>query len=173
MIREASDAFQGTAYNLLTKNCNHFTSYLVERLTGRAAPKWLNRAAGIGVALPCVVPRDWITPPEYEDVDGELVDDGESEDYDERSRMMRREDDRLRSLGMKPASQDVDSWGFEARRPERGSISSGECSTQGGTRSRYTDDDQDEEPPRLVKLKDVQGGHVPPAERAPLPRTKR
>lgn len=174
VIRDASDAFQGTAYNLLTKNCNHFTSYLVERLTGKAAPRWLNRAAGIGVALPCVVPRDWITPPEYEDVDGELVDDGESEDYDERSRMIRREDDRLIALGMKQARQNTDSWGFEARRPGRGgSISSGESSTRGGARSRYMDDDQDEEPPRLVKLKDVQGGHVPPAERAPRPRTRR
>ena len=64
----------------------------MQKLTGRAAPKWLNRAAGIGVALPCVVPRDWITPPEYEDVEGELLlDEEESEEfeYDERSRMMR------------------------------------------------------------------------------------
>lgn len=43
----------GTSYNLLTKNCNHFTSYLCEKLTGRSAPSWLNRAASIGVALPC------------------------------------------------------------------------------------------------------------------------
>ena len=50
----------GTSYNLLTKNCNHFTSYLCQKLTGRPAPSWLNRAASIGVALPCVVPREWI-----------------------------------------------------------------------------------------------------------------
>lgn len=49
----------GTSYNLLTKNCNHFTSYLCEKLTSRSAPSWLNRAASIGVALPCVVPREW------------------------------------------------------------------------------------------------------------------
>uniref|UniRef100_A0A8H7TIP6 PPPDE domain-containing protein n=1 Tax=Bionectria ochroleuca TaxID=29856 RepID=A0A8H7TIP6_BIOOC len=30
VIREASEEFQGTAYNLLTRNCNHFTSYLPE-----------------------------------------------------------------------------------------------------------------------------------------------
>lgn len=56
IIKEASEAFQGTAYNLLSKNCNHFTQYLCEKLTGTPGPAWLNRAASIGVALPCVVP---------------------------------------------------------------------------------------------------------------------
>lgn len=46
----------GTSYNLLTKNCNHFTSFLCQKLTGRSAPSWLNRAASIGVALPCEYP---------------------------------------------------------------------------------------------------------------------
>ena len=46
-------------------NCNHFTSYLCEKLTGRAAPSWINRAATIGVALPCVVPREWIDAPDH------------------------------------------------------------------------------------------------------------
>lgn len=62
MLRQASEEFLGTSYNLLTKNCNHFTSYLCKKLTGDAGPAWLNRAASIGVALPCVVPRDWIEP---------------------------------------------------------------------------------------------------------------
>lgn len=88
IIKEATEAFQGTAYNLLSKNCNHFTSYLCEKLTGRPGPAWLNRAASIGVALPCVVPKEWIAPPDYETADGELLDD--DEDADERSRMLRR-----------------------------------------------------------------------------------
>lgn len=157
VIREASDAFQGTAYNLLTKNCNHFTSYLVERLTGRPAPRWLNRAAGIGVALPCVVPRDWITPPEYEDMDGELLDDEESEDYDERSRMMRREE--RRRLERKASAAEEEEWSNEVERMGRGSVSSGE-SSRAALRSRYTD--EEDEPPRLVRLKDVRGSNVPP-----------
>ncbi|KAK5996652.1 DeSI-like protein sdu1 [Cladobotryum mycophilum] len=86
-LREASEEFHGTSYNLLTKNCNHFTSYLCKKLTGTPGPGWLNRAASIGVALPCVVPRDWIEPPEYDGADGELLDD-EDEDAHERSRML-------------------------------------------------------------------------------------
>lgn len=74
-LRAASDEFLGTSYNLLTKNCNHFTSYLCRRLTGQSGPGWLNRAASIGVALPCVVPRDWIEPPEYDTSEGALLDD--------------------------------------------------------------------------------------------------
>ena len=77
-IRSASDDFQGTSYNLLTKNCNHFTSHLCKTLTGDAGPGWLNRAASIGVAMPCVVPREWIDPPDHNTAEGELLDeDGE------------------------------------------------------------------------------------------------
>ncbi|KAF5018704.1 hypothetical protein F66182_9318 [Fusarium sp. NRRL 66182] len=74
-LQAASEEFLGTSYNLLTKNCNHFTSYLCKKLTGQTGPSWLNRAASIGVALPCVVPRDWIEPPEYDTSEGALLDD--------------------------------------------------------------------------------------------------
>ncbi|KAJ2903342.1 UPF0326 protein hag1 [Zalerion maritima] len=95
IMRQASEEFQGMGYNLLTKNCNHFTSYLVHKLTGRSGPGWLNRAASIGVALPCVVPREWIEPPDWQDADAELLD--EDDEYDdpnanERSAMLRRND---------------------------------------------------------------------------------
>lgn len=79
-MRSVSDEFQGTSYNLLTRNCNHFTSRLVQRLTGRSGPGWLNRAASIGVALPCVVPREWVEPPDYATAEGELVDEDEDSD---------------------------------------------------------------------------------------------
>ena len=88
IVRHCSDEFQGPAYNLLTRNCNHFTSHLCQKLTGRPGPAWLNRAASIGVALPCVVPRDWIEPPDHEGVDGELLSDdrhGEHEDDEDDS----------------------------------------------------------------------------------------
>jgi hypothetical protein len=162
VIAEASHAFQGTAYNLLTKNCNHFTSYLCEKLTGRPAPKWLNRAAGIGVALPCVVPRDWITPPEYDTVDGELLDDDESEDFDERSQMLREQQPRLER---KASREEEEEWSDEVER--MGSVSSGE-SAMGAARGRYAD-----ECPRVVKLKDSGGRDIPASERAPVPRTRR
>ncbi|KAG0134113.1 hypothetical protein HOY82DRAFT_240708 [Tuber indicum] len=82
IIREASSEFLGPTYNLLTRNCNHFTSHLCVALTGRAAPAFLNRAASIGVALPCVVPAGWIEPPECE-----VADDWT--DHDENARLTR------------------------------------------------------------------------------------
>lgn len=77
---QTSQKFQGTSYNLLSNNCNHFTSYLCEKLTSKPAPTWLNRAASIGLALPCVVPSEWVAPPDHETADGELIDDEDEDD---------------------------------------------------------------------------------------------
>ncbi|KAI8962245.1 DUF862-domain-containing protein [Daldinia sp. FL1419] len=88
IIHHASEEFQGTSYNLLTRNCNHFTSYLCKKLTGRPGPGWLNRAASIGATFPCVVPRDWIEPPDFETADGELLDEEGFDDH-EGTRMLR------------------------------------------------------------------------------------
>ena len=85
IIKDTSLKFQGTSYNLLGNNCNHFTSYLCERLTSRPAPAWVNRAASIGVALPCVVPREWIAPPDHDTAGGELLDE---DDEDEGAAML-------------------------------------------------------------------------------------
>jgi hypothetical protein len=124
IIREVSEEFQGTAYNLLTKNCNHFTAYLCERLTGRAGPGWLNRAASIGVAFPCVVPREWIDPPDFDTADGELLDE-EDESSDERSRMLSSssETGRLVRHGQSrnTASDDEADWNSEDERRRGGS----------------------------------------------------
>lgn len=86
-IRSTSEEFQGRSYNLLSRNCNHFTSHLCKKLTGTPSPGWLNRAAAIGVAVPCVVPREWVEPPEYDTAEGALLDDYESSD--DRARMLR------------------------------------------------------------------------------------
>ena len=104
IIREASEEFLGTSYNLLTKNCNHFTSYLCQKLTGRPGPGWLNRAASIGVALPCVVPRDWIEAPDFETADGELLD--EDDHADESSRMLRASDEQPRLIGLSDSEEE-------------------------------------------------------------------
>ena len=95
IVQEASAKFLGTSYNLLSHNCNHFTSFLCEKLVGQATPAWLNRAANIGIALPCVVPREWVAPPDAETMDGELVDE-EDDDGDERTSMLRRDYRRAR-----------------------------------------------------------------------------
>ena len=79
IVQRTAAKFMGREYDLLSKNCNHFTSELCFELTGRRAPGWLNRAAGVGVKFPCVVPKEWIGVPEAEDE--ELVDeDGDGEE---------------------------------------------------------------------------------------------
>ncbi|KAF1965530.1 DUF862-domain-containing protein [Bimuria novae-zelandiae CBS 107.79] len=158
IIQEASQQFMGTSYNLLTKNCNHFTSYLCQKLTSRSAPSWLNRAASIGVALPCVVPREWIAPPDHDTADGELLD----EDFeDERSSMLRHDQQRRR---MQSAEDDAESWEeAEADRLSGASSGSGQRGARG--HPRHTAGDY---APRVVK--DTEDREIPAAERAPLPR---
>ncbi|KAF2495989.1 DUF862-domain-containing protein [Lophium mytilinum] len=151
IIREASQKFLGTSYNLLTNNCNHFTSYLCEKLTSRPAPAWLNRAASIGVALPCVVPREWIAPPDHDTADGELLDD--EDDHDETTAMLRHD----RSRRNRPSLDEQDNWDSEMDR-----ISN---SSSGGSRGTSRN-----KAPRLVSVKDTSGREMPPAERAPMPR---
>lgn len=66
IINNLSLEFMGTSYNLLYKNCNHFTNALLLRLTDCPAPTWLNRATVVGSAFPCIVPQNYIKPPECE-----------------------------------------------------------------------------------------------------------
>lgn len=145
IVKEVSDEFPGTRYNLLTNNCNHFTSVLCERLTGKPAPAWVNRAASIGLALPCVVPKEWVSPPDVETADGELV--GEEDEETESSGMIA--SDRRRREREENTGDSAD--GAQGTRPP----------TRTGT-----------PPPRLVTVKDTSGRDMPPAERAPLPRKK-
>ncbi|KAG4305707.1 hypothetical protein PORY_000617 [Pneumocystis oryctolagi] len=67
VVLDVGKEFQGPSYNLLKRNCNHFTSHLLYRLTSLSTPKWLNRAAAIGVAFPYMVPNGWIEPPSVDD----------------------------------------------------------------------------------------------------------
>ncbi|KJZ73284.1 hypothetical protein HIM_07288 [Hirsutella minnesotensis 3608] len=139
-LRSASDEFLGTSYNLLTKNCNHFTSYLCQKLTGTPGPGWLNRAASIGVALPCVVPREWVEPPDYDTAEGELLDEGEDASY-EHSRMLGQSKPHFLSQG---ASDGEAEWDSEEERRKGGSGKGKKA------------------------MIDTAGHPLPPAERAPV-----
>lgn len=141
ILEEASKDFLGTSYNLLTKNCNHFTSYLCKKLTGRPGPGWLNRAASIGVALPCVVPRDWIDPPEYDTADGALLEEEEDDHAHEGSRMLKQSPPRFLTENSKN-SGDAD-WDSEEER-RRGGNGKGKKA-----------------------VRDTGGRNLPAAERAP------
>lgn len=152
IIRDASDVFQGTSYNLLSRNCNHFTAYLCEKLTGRPGPGWLNRAASIGVALPCVVPKEWIAPPDFETADGELVlDDDDHVSTHERSRMLGDTDSSQQRHSFDDGRQNfpVDDEWDSAEDRRRGSNGKGKGK---------------------APVRDSSGRVVPPAERAPLAR---
>ncbi|KAF5580417.1 UPF0326 domain-containing protein [Fusarium pseudocircinatum] len=139
-LQSASEEFLGTSYNLLTKNCNHFTSYLCKRLTGQSGPAWLNRAASIGVALPCVVPRDWIEPPEYDTSEGALLDDYDNSNDDNSHTLKKPTDPHL--LMEDNESNEDDEWDSAEER-RRGGSGKGKQA-----------------------LRDSAGRRLPPAERA-------
>ena len=108
---------------------SHFTANLVQRLTGRSSPGWLNRAASIGVALPCVVPRDWIEPPEHDN--GHGLELGEDE-HSESSGMLA--DQRSAQIHLVGVEQDEMEWeGRERGRVEEGRSGKGK---QGPSRVR-------------------------------------
>ena len=152
IIREVSEEFLGTSYNLLTKNCNHFSSHLCQRLTGRSGPSWLNRAASMGVALPCVVLRDWIEAPDFETAEGELLDEDEHDRAGERSRMLRSSDEQPRLVdqaGRRGTAEQAE-WDSEEERRHGGS-------GKGKGRASST--------------RDAAGRTLPAAERAPTSRS--
>ena len=89
LIYQISQEFLGTSYNLLSRNCNHFTAYLCYRLVRKSPPSWVNRAANIGLVLPCIVPKEWISSPDCDTVDGELlVEDVDDDEEDENAAML-------------------------------------------------------------------------------------
>ncbi|KAL2261047.1 hypothetical protein VTK26DRAFT_4767 [Humicola hyalothermophila] len=158
IIREASDEFLGPSYNILTRNCNHFTSYLCERLTGRPGPGWLNRAASIGVALPCVVPKEWIAAPDFETADGELLDDDEEEyGHDGRERGDGRAGERIRML-----KRSSDEQPRLVEQAARGDVAEPEWDSEEERRKGGSGKGKGKAP-----FRDTGGRVIPPAGRAP------
>ncbi|KAM7256530.1 hypothetical protein ACFE04_012271 [Oxalis oulophora] len=51
MMDKLAKDYKGDAYNLLTKNCNHFCNDVCLSLTGNPIPSWINRLARIGNEL--------------------------------------------------------------------------------------------------------------------------
>jgi len=90
---------------------------LCQRLTGKDTPTWINRAASIGVALPCVVPQAWgsVAAPTADDADGELV---EAEDETEATGLLRsRPEGRQRDLAAEESDDDDESLNHGMTRP--------------------------------------------------------
>lgn len=57
-----SDAWLGSSYNLLTRNCNHFADALCLELTGARIPGWINRLAFIGSKFSSFLPAELTNP---------------------------------------------------------------------------------------------------------------
>ncbi|XP_050232257.1 deSI-like protein At4g17486 [Mercurialis annua] len=58
VMEELAEEFRGNAYNLITKNCNHFCNNACVKLTGNPIPNWVNRLARIGFLCNCVLPAN-------------------------------------------------------------------------------------------------------------------
>lgn len=47
-IENVASEYHGDTYHLISKNCNHFTDDISQRLTGKSIPGWVNRLARLG-----------------------------------------------------------------------------------------------------------------------------
>ncbi|KAF3622875.1 DeSI-like protein [Capsicum chinense] len=56
VMEELAEKYKGNAYNLISKNCNHFCNDACLKLTDNPIPSWINRLARIGVLCNCLVP---------------------------------------------------------------------------------------------------------------------
>ncbi|KAL6606077.1 hypothetical protein ACP70R_041730 [Stipagrostis hirtigluma subsp. patula] len=56
LMAELAADFPGDAYNLVSRNCNHFCDAACRRLVRARIPRWVNRLAQIGVVFTCVIP---------------------------------------------------------------------------------------------------------------------
>lgn len=131
IVHEASKKFLGTDWNLLSRNCNHFTSYLCEELTGMPAPAWLNRAAAVGVRLPCLLPREFVRAPGVEQAALGAVNE-EEEESDEEGHLLAR-------------SRSRESYLVQSDEDDEQSSSEEEQNRHGDGDAEYTSDESDEE----------------------------
>lgn len=57
-MEHLSAKYHGDSYNLIAKNCNHFTEEVCMRLTGKPIPGWVNRLARLGSFCHCLLPEN-------------------------------------------------------------------------------------------------------------------
>lgn len=62
VVHEMGMTYKGNRYHLLQRNCNAFSNEFCLRLTGRSAPAWVNRLAGIATCVHCLLPQAWVPP---------------------------------------------------------------------------------------------------------------
>ncbi|KAJ7944707.1 DeSI-like protein [Quillaja saponaria] len=57
-MEHLSAKYHGDTYHLVSKNCNHFTDEVCQRLTGKPIPGWVNRVARVGSYCNCLLPEN-------------------------------------------------------------------------------------------------------------------
>ncbi|KAJ0532269.1 putative PPPDE putative peptidase domain-containing protein [Helianthus annuus] len=57
-IETVASEYHGDTYHLISKNCNHFTDDITQRLTGKNIPGWVNRLAKLGAVCSCLLPEN-------------------------------------------------------------------------------------------------------------------
>jgi hypothetical protein len=60
IIDDLRAVFLGNSYNIITRNCNHFSEALVQRLVGRPIPAFINRLAYFGSLCTCLLPQSML-----------------------------------------------------------------------------------------------------------------
>jgi len=62
-IESIANEYHGDTYNLISKNCNHFTDDVSSRLNGKRIPGWVNRLARLGMntTTPLLFPPSFIS----------------------------------------------------------------------------------------------------------------
>jgi hypothetical protein len=60
-ISDLRSDFGPDAYNILTRNCNHFANALSLRLLSTGVPGYVNRAANFGACFECLIPEHVLT----------------------------------------------------------------------------------------------------------------
>uniref|UniRef100_A0A6V7QQA0 PPPDE domain-containing protein n=1 Tax=Ananas comosus var. bracteatus TaxID=296719 RepID=A0A6V7QQA0_ANACO len=63
-IENMAADYHGDTYQIISKNCNHFTDDASLKLTGRSIPGWVNRLAKIGALCNCLLPESMRMPPD-------------------------------------------------------------------------------------------------------------
>ncbi|KAL8429537.1 hypothetical protein ACSSS7_006549 [Eimeria intestinalis] len=58
-ISSLQRAFPGTSYDLVSRNCNHFSDALLKAVVGKGIPSHINRASRYGQWFSCLLPEEW------------------------------------------------------------------------------------------------------------------
>jgi hypothetical protein len=70
-LEDLRDHFGSVDYNLIQRNCNHFSNALVWKLVGKKIPGHVNRLSDFGVCCSCLLPRSLLVNAPVGDPNGQ------------------------------------------------------------------------------------------------------